>query len=218
LLDSAQVGTLYLKDPAALPRDLQQRLADVFTANEPGSPRLISGSARAAAAEVATGKLVPDFHTALSVLELPVPPLRDRLADLPRLAAHLLPGVAIDATVYEVFAAQPWPENVRELSNVLHEAAKGGAVKVEHLPHELRVRAGIAAASPRPKPLALDPILEAVEKRLIQLALRRTNNHQTDAAEMLGIFRARLWRRLEALGIPIPPQPPKPRKDEAEAS
>ena len=85
----------------------------------------------------------------------------------------------------------------------------------EHLPRELRVRAGFEVPVPQPKPLALDPLLEAVEKRLIQLALKRANNHQTDAADLLGIFRARLWRRLEALGMPVPPQPPKPRKKEA---
>ena len=77
---------------------------------------------------------------------------------------------------------------------------------------ELRVRAGIEVPAVPPKPITLDPILEAVEKRLIQLALQRAKNHQTEAAEMLGIFRARLWRRLEALGMPTPPQPPKPRK------
>jgi DNA-binding NtrC family response regulator len=86
----------------------------------------------------------------------------------------------------------------------------------------LRVRAGVEPPPVPPKPLTLDPILEAVEKRLIQMALRRANNHQTEAAELLGIFRARLWRRLEALGMPVPPQPPKPRpgkkdeKDQAE--
>ena len=83
------------------------------------------------------------------------------------------------------------------------------------MPRELRVRAGIEPPLVPPKSLALDPILEAVERRLIQLALRRTNNHQTEACELLGIFRARLWRRLDALGIPVPPQPPKPRKKEA---
>jgi transcriptional regulator with PAS, ATPase and Fis domain len=214
-------GTLYLKDPAALPRDLQQRLADYFAEHEADAPRLISGSVRTAGADAATGKLVPDFPTALAVLELAVPPLRDRLADLPRFAAHLLPGVAIEAAAFEVLAAQPWPGNLRELSNVLAEAAtaaKSGAMKVEHLPHELRVRAGVETRAARPKSLALDPILEAVEKRLIELALRKTNNHQTDAAETLGIFRARLGRRLEALGIPVPPQPPKPRKDGPESA
>ena len=48
--------------------------------------------------------------------------------------------------------------------------------------------------------------------RASAVALRKANNHQTEAADLLGVFRARLWRRLEALGIPVPPQPPKPRK------
>ena len=52
------------------------------------------------------------------------------------------------------------------------------------------MRAGIEPPAPAPRPLTLDPILEAVEKRLIQLALQRADNHQTEAAEMLGIFRA----------------------------
>ena len=115
--------------------------------------------------------------------------------------------------------AQPWPGNLRELADALAESAAsagGGPVKREHLPHELRVRAGVEPPAAPPKPLTLDPILEAVEKRLILLALRKANNHQTEAADLLGIFRARLWRRLEALGIPAPPQPPKPRKKDEE--
>ena len=99
------------------------------------------------------------------------------------------------------------------LASVCAAPADGGAVKRDHLPRELRVRAGLEPDAPPARALALDPILEAVEKRLIQLALSRANNHQTEAAEMLGIFRARLWRRLEALGIPVPPQPAKPRRN-----
>jgi transcriptional regulator with PAS, ATPase and Fis domain len=219
LLESAQVGTLYLKNPAALTRDLQQRLADFFAESEHAAPRLICGSGRTAGGDVAAGVLVPEFHAALAVLELPVPPLRDRIAELPRLVAQMLPGVAIDAAVFEVLAAHPWPANLRELADVVQEsaaAAKGATVKAEHLPRELRVRAGLEGGTPRPKLLPLDSILQAVEKRLIQLALMKANNHQTKAAELLDIYRSRLWARLEALGIPVPPQPPKPRKDEAE--
>jgi DNA-binding NtrC family response regulator len=217
LIGSGHVGTLYLKDPAALPRDLQQKLADFF-AEAQHAPRLISGSTRTAAEEVADGKLVADFLTSLSVLELNVPPLRDRLADLPKLAAHFLPGVAIEPAALDVLRAQPWAGNLRELAAALASAAasaNGGPVKREHLPRELRVRAGVEPPPVPPKPLTLDPILEAVERRLIQLALRRVNNHQTEACELLGIFRPRLWRRLDALGIPVPPQPPKPRKKDA---
>ena len=214
LLASGQVGTLYLKDPAVLPRDLQQRLADHFleTGN---SSRLISGSMRSAADEVAAGHLVSEFHTVLSVLELRVPSLRERIDDLGKFTSLLLPGAKIETGAFDVMQVQHWPGNLRELAQALAEAAvsaNGGAIKRDHLPRELRLRAGIEMPPAICKPLALDPLLEAVEKRLIQMALRRAHNHQTDAADQLGVFRARLWRRLEALGIPVPPQPPKPRK------
>jgi DNA-binding NtrC family response regulator len=211
LSDSARVGTVYLKEPAELPRDLQQRVADHFT--EQSGPRLICGSVRTAQESVAAGELVPVFQTAISAFEVRTPPLRERLDDLPRLASRLVPNRPIDAAALPILRAHAWPGNLRELSDVLTEAATGapaGPILREHLPHELRVQAGIPRT--QPKPLNLDAILEAVEKRLVQLALQKTSNSQTDAAELLGVFRARLSRRLEALGIPIPPQPPKPRK------
>jgi DNA-binding NtrC family response regulator len=219
LLASGQVGTLYLKEPAALPRDLQQKLAD-YLAETPTAPRLISGSTRTASEEVAAGLLVGEFHTALAVLELRVPPLRERIVDLPRFASRLVPDVKIDAEALEVLRVQPWAGNLRELALSLGEAASsanGGPVKREHLPREFQVRAGLEPPAPAPKAITLDPALEAVEKRLIELALQRANNNQTEAAELLGIFRARLWRRLEALGIPAPPQPAKPRKNNGQA-
>lgn len=211
LSDSTRVGTVYLKEPAELPRDLQQRIADHFT--EQSGTRLICGSVRTAQEAVAAGELVPVCHTSLSAFELRTPPLRDRLDDLPRLAVRLVPNRPIDAAALPVLRAHRWPGNLRELADVLTEAAASvpsGPILREHLPHELRVQAGIPRT--QPKALQLDTILEAVEKRLLQLALQQTNNNQTDAANLLGIFRARLSRRLEALGIPVPPQPPKPRK------
>lgn len=217
LLSSRHVGTLYLKGPSVLQRDLQQKLADFF-AEPSNAARLISGSTGTPSDEVAAGRLVSEFHTSLSVLELRVPPLRERIEDLARFAAHFLPGARVEADALDVLRVQPWEGNLRELADVLAAAAAsaggGGAVKRDHLPRELRVRAGLEPAVAPPRALTLDPILEAVEKRLIQLALRRANNHQTEAAEILGIFRARLWRRLEALGIPVPPQPAKPRKND----
>jgi transcriptional regulator with PAS, ATPase and Fis domain len=201
ILGTEHVGTLFLKEPAALPRDLQQRLAEMFLQNASHTPRLISASTRTAAEAVADGKLVPDFHTSLSVLEIRVPPLRDRLAELPRFVSHLLPAAEVEPATFDVLRSHPWAGNLRELADVLTEAAalaNGEAVKPEHLPRELRVRAGLGAPPVQPKPLTLDPILEAVEKRLIELAMRKANGNQTKAAELLGIFRTRLGRRLEA--------------------
>jgi len=199
LLAAGHIGTLYLKEPAGLPRDLQQRLADVFA--EPHAPRLISASVRPSSEDV-MGKLIPEFFTVFSVVELRVPPLRERLADLPRLVATLHPGAVVETAVFEVLRVQPWPGNIRELSRVLAEAittAADGRVGVNHLPQELRVRAKIAPQLPKLPALNLETILQTVEARVIGLALARTRGNATKAAELLGIGRARVVRQVRAL-------------------
>lgn len=221
LAGTSHLGTMYLKHPAALSRDLQDRLAQWFTA--PGAPRLICGSSRAAHDEVMAGRLVAPFHAALSVLELRLPPLRDRLDDLPRLTDALLARLGTERLVadevWPEFRAHDWPGNVRELAEVLASAAARApdvVIEPAHLPRVVKEAKLQAAASPT-KPWTLDAILAAVEKRLIELALKKTGNHQTEAADLLGVYRTRLWRRLEALGIPVPPQPPKPRPKKPDA-
>lgn len=170
------------------------------------------------------GRLVPPFHTALAVLELRVPALRERLDDLPGLADRLLdrfptrPAIADD--VWPVLRSHDWPANLRELADVLGQAvrrAADGPVTRDHLPRYVREKHLIASEPlpPATRTWTLDGVVEAVEKRLIELALRKTGNSQTEAAELLGVFRARLWRRMEALAIPAPPQPPKSRKPKA---
>lgn len=211
---SDRVGTVYLKEPATLPRDVQERLADHFA--EQADARLICGSTSTAQQAVAAGSLVSVYQTALAAFEIRLPPLRDRLDDLTRFAARIVPDRPLDASALPVLRAHTWPGNLRELANVLMESAthaQSGPILREHLPLELRVRSETPRTPPA-KPLDLDAILEAVEKRLIQLALRKANNNQTEAAELLGVFRARLARRLESLDIPLPPQPTKPRKKE----
>lgn len=204
LADSDRVGTVYLKEPAALPRDLQQRLVELFTDEESPAPRLVCGSIHSAAEDVKAGKLLSEFHTALSVLELQVPAVRERPEDLPRMCARLLErhgGKTIDPAAVEVLKAQPWPGNLRELTGVLAEAAAGdGTIRRDQLAHGLRVRAGLAELAPEPV-LTLAPALEAVEKRLIRQALAKARGNTTKAAALLGLSRGRLLRRMEALGL-----------------
>lgn len=208
---SDRVGTVYLKQPAAIPRDLQEKLADHFA--EQSNVRLICGSVSTAQQLVAAGELVPVYQTALSAFEIRIPPLRDRLDDLVRLASRIVPTRPLDAATLPVLRAHAWPGNLRELTEVLTEAsslAQSGPILREHLPLALRVR----SETPRTQTKSLDrgEILEAVEKKLIQLALRKVNNNQTEAAKLLGVLRATLASRLEVLGIPTPPQPPKAKK------
>ncbi|MDW8197743.1 MAG: sigma 54-interacting transcriptional regulator [Gemmataceae bacterium] len=205
LAPADRVGTIYLKEPSALPRDLQQRLADEFA--DRVQPRLICGSRSSAAHAVAAGTLVPMFQSVYSAFEIHVPPLREQLDDLPRIAARYLPHRPLDPAALAVLRMHPWPGQLREFRTVLREAAAAapnGPILREHLPLALRLRAE-AVRLPPSKTLSLDRILQAVERRLIEFALQKTQGNQTEAAELLGIFRTRLHRRLEALGITSPP-------------
>ncbi|HUR55599.1 MAG TPA: sigma 54-interacting transcriptional regulator [Gemmataceae bacterium] len=204
LAASDRVGTLFLKEPAALPRDMQERLLDVFLEAKPGALRLICASARRADDDVTTGRLLPDFDTTLSVLELRIPPLRDRLEDLTRIASRITPRPLEPAAV-EVLKAQSWAGNLRELVEVLAEAAgDAGPITRDQLPRELRVRATLEPNPPPGPSPKLDALLEAVEKRLIRLAMAKSKGNATKAAEWLGIWRTRILRRIEALGIVKP--------------
>ena len=106
----------------------------------------------------------------------------------------------------ECLRAHRWPGNLRELHTLLLHAAENataGRIDVAQLPLALR-HAKLAAEAP-PRPAAeqppLDKVLEQVERRLIELALKRSGGNQSKAAEMLGVWRPRLIRRIKALGI-----------------
>ncbi len=201
-----RLGTIYLKEPSALPRDVQGRFLELVSHDEGQGPRLICGSVRPALDDVKEGRLVPEFHSQCSLLELRVPPLRERREDLPRIIALLLArlgGKTIEPPAVALLKEHPWPGNIRELATVLAgagSAAEGGAIKREHFPRELGERLGVMKPVPE-RSLALDTALEAVEKRLIQRAMAKAEGNATKAAELLGIWRPRLLRRIEALGL-----------------
>jgi DNA-binding NtrC family response regulator len=198
--------TLYLQEPAALPRELQDRLCELTLAGS--SPRLLSGFSTDPAAEVASGRLLPELHCLLGPLTIRLPPLRDRRGDLPALVRTFLErlGTGSDKTVtdlsaeaWELLQAYGWPGNLRELFAVMAAAcgrAKSARLEVADLPWYLRTPAPLPERT-----VALDAILEQVERRLIQVALVAAKGNKSRAAELLTIWRPRLLRRMEALGI-----------------
>ena len=211
LMAGAHVGTLLLKNPAALSQDVQRRLLEwAFAA---AGPRLICAATEPASAAVRAGKLLPLFETDGSALEIGVPPLRDRPDDLPRLLDRLTdrlpdPKPRLADDVLPALRAYRWPGNVRELSDILlsaAEAAGGTPITRDHLPRFVRV-AQLLEAHPPPdaKPVKLVPTLEAVERRLILMAVAAVNGNLTKAAENLGIDRPKLYRRMKALGVQLP--------------
>ena len=143
-----------------------------------------------------------------------MPPLRDRPDDLPRLVDRLLDRIArptptLAEDVLPVLRAYRWPGNVRELSDALMsavEAADGERVTRDHLPRFVR-EAHLLASNPLPpvKDVKLAAVLEEIERRLIRRAITQVNGNLTKAADGLGLDRPKLYRRMKALGITLPP-------------
>jgi DNA-binding NtrC family response regulator len=203
------LSTIYLREPAALPRELQERLAQRLRAGvDAEAPRLIVGHRGDPTDAVRAGRLLDELHCAASVLTVHVPPLRERLGELDyfirvfldragRLSKSGIHEVSADAL--GILRTYRWPGNLRELFAVLRGAAdraKGERIVAADLPFHLR-----SGPLPADKKLPLDELLEQAERRLIMLALRQAGGNRTRAADILGIWRPRLLRRLEHLGI-----------------
>lgn len=227
------LAAVYLREPAHLPRDVQLLLCErMARSSGPSSesakgPRILAGCTLPPAEAVRGGRMLEELACALSALVLEVPPLRQRRADLPRLVERLLPracagrggtglspvGVtSLSADAWTVIRGYSWPGNLRELCTVLRAAcarANSDQLRAADLPAELRRAVQREETPPRceDRLLPLEQLLEEAERRLIQLALRRARGHKAQkaqAARLLGIPRARLWRRMRLLGIADP--------------
>ncbi|HZZ78445.1 MAG TPA: sigma 54-interacting transcriptional regulator [Gemmataceae bacterium] len=207
------LGTAYVREPAALPREWQSRLAQTLVLREnPEFPRIILGMRGEPAPDIQNGRLLGELYYAASSLTIQMPPLRDRLGDLSRFisiflerARELTPhGVqSVTGEALSLLRAHAWPGNLGELQEVMRSAcrrAKGERIELADLPFYLK-----QAAAPADRHLPLDALLEQVERRLIALALKLAQDNQTRAAELLEIWRPRLLRRMEKLGFNVPP-------------
>lgn len=215
ILRASHVGAVYVHEPAFLPRDTQARLADWLAEANNGEgrvgPRLLAGCDAEPGIEVRAGRLLEDLYERLAVSIIPVPPLRERTGDLSRLVPAFLergreegdrPITDLTPPAWAVLRAYSWPGNLDELGAVLLAArarAKSDYLEEADLPAYLRLGSG--AASVAEKALPLDQLLEQAERRLIQLAMKRARGNKSKAAEMLGIWRQRLIRRMEVLGL-----------------
>lgn len=215
-----QPGTVYLAEIEYLPRDLQERLTLAFTneEDEVGSGpnlRLLASSAGDLKQAVEEGTLRSDFFELISTLTIEIPPLRQRGDDLPLLSQYCLEEVnrlgkkqvgGFDESVWPFFVRYDWPGNLDELSTVVreaHDSCRDTLIKLADLP--FRFRTGLEAQELPPAaeslPIPLDPLLVKVETELILQALKRCKYNKSRAADLLGITRPRLYRRMEQLGI-----------------
>jgi DNA-binding NtrC family response regulator len=203
----ARLGTVYLKNPEILPRDLQSELHEWFEEQD-NPPRIISGSRLTSDASLRDGRLVDELITLLNVLEIRLPPLRERPTDLAQLAGRMLqreapigkpPELAPDAL--DRLTRHNWPGNFHELGTVMRAALResaSGRIEAVHLPLYLRAPSTLPPLKQSPN---LDEVLETVEARLIRIALVKSKGNKSEAADLLGVQRSRLLRRMESLKI-----------------
>jgi DNA-binding NtrC family response regulator len=210
----SDLGTIYLTEPAALPLDVQAKFRDWLA--EPGAarPRVIAGLSDAPAEATDAGKLLEELRCALATLEITLPPLRDRLTDLPGLVEQFLERsasgdeaavVGLAPEAWEAVRTYRWPGNLDELYAVLQSARRhaSGRIELADLPAYLRqaVRLEEVPGRSLPRQLPLKLLKDQVERRLILLALRMARGNKSEAARLLAIERLSLLSRIKALGI-----------------
>lgn len=172
--------------------------------------RLIAATNRDLRKMVAEGKFREDLFYRLSVVNLELPPLRERKADIPRLIAQFIREFAeengrnvtgIEADALRILTEYPWPGNIRELRNCIEcmvVLSKGAQLTAENIPENIRERKMLMLKtdSPIPSPVTT---FEDTERQLIEKALKECNGNRTEAAKRLGISRRTLHRRLHTL-------------------
>jgi DNA-binding NtrC family response regulator len=208
LLEAASRGTLFLDEITELPAALQPKLLRALEEGEVrrlGSTqprrfdvRFVAATNRDLDQEIADGRFRQDLYWRLHVLPIHLPPLRERIADIPLLAEHFLAGRAIASDALAMLTAYPWPGNVRELRNALDRAATladAHQILPRDLPASVRNAAGataqVAEASSRQLPL------RDVERAYILEILRQTGGNKSRTAEILGVDRKTLYRKLD---------------------
>ncbi|MGI8765754.1 MAG: sigma-54-dependent transcriptional regulator [Gemmatimonadaceae bacterium] len=231
LFEAADSGTIFLDEIGSVPLTLQQRLLRVLQEREVtpvGATRAIKVDVRIVAATntelrtlVGAGCFREDLLYRLAVFPLLLPPLRDRAADIPILVMHALErlrtsggkphperdGLTCSPFAMRLLRAYDWPGNVRQLLAVIEAAAiyaDFGRIGAQHLPAEVRAAGDrtsrLSGMAGEPARYRIDAE-DASERAAIVAALAETGGALARAAELLGMGRTTLWRKLKAYGL-----------------
>jgi DNA-binding NtrC family response regulator len=215
MLASARGGTVFLDEVAELPVELQSKLLRALQEREvrpigsnqrvPMDARIIAATNQDVDAAIRRGSLRKDLYFRLNVISLKMPPLRDRKSDIPALVRYFLERhQGEEGTRTEVseeamarLMTYNWPGNVRELENCIQRALVLGAgpvIQTRDLPSNVLYQVG-PPAGPEVSPL------EELERKAILQALRTTGGDRLRAAELLGIGKTTIYRKLKEYRI-----------------
>lgn len=223
--EQADHGTLFLDEIGELSMDLQVKLLRVLQertfervgGTEPISVdiRVVAATHRDLAAMVEAGTFREDLYYRLNVVQIPIPPLRERREDIPLLIAHFSQKIAEEnsfapksftAEAQNYLTGYEWPGNIRQLQNVLERClvmVTASVIDVDDLPPEIRGEESQfkSAVDLLPVELNLADTLDKIEAALIRRALARADFVQAHAAELLGISRSLMQYKLKKYNI-----------------
>jgi transcriptional regulator with PAS, ATPase and Fis domain len=214
-LQLAEGGTLFLDEIGDMPLALQSKLLRVLQEKEyepVGSNQMLRSDVRVIAATsidlqaaMARGTFRADLYYRLNVLPVQVPPLRERLEDLPALCEAILAELGsqyeLEAEAQALLGRHAWPGNIRELRNVLERAtllADQPRLGVHDLMNALGPLSPVAETAPQ---LGYREACAQFERGLIVQALARSGGNVPEAAKALGLGRSTLYKKMVALGI-----------------
>lgn len=230
LLEMAEGGTLLLNEVGELSLELQAKLLtflDTHTITRVGGDKTIKVNARIVAAtnrdlerEVGAGRFREDLFYRINVFAIRVPPLRERMEDLPMLARDILEGLSIklgwtvppmlEGAAVEALSGYQWPGNVRELRNVLERAlilCRGNTIRAEDIslpkkkgaerPNDAEIPVTVSVSRDCP----MNEALEAAKRLMVLSALRRCRGNVSAAARVLGVSRDAMRYHIKALDI-----------------
>ena len=215
----ASGGTLLLDEIAEMPPSLQVKLLRVLnngefqplgsTQTQHTDARILTSTNRNIEAMVEEDAFREDLYYRINVVNLEVPPLRERLEDLPRLVNHFIeqfrgkrrkPIARVSDDVMALLRRYDWPGNIRELENAVEHAfvlCRGDVIEVEHLPERIATEARKHGSS-------LTRFGDSSAEAVIRECLARNDGDRSKAARELGMHRSTLWRKMRQYGICIP--------------
>jgi DNA-binding NtrC family response regulator len=221
--EQANGGTIYLDDIDDMPTDTQAKLLRVLQEREIerlGGDKPIKVNIRVIASTkvdlrklVQEGKFRQDLYYRINVIDLQVPPLREREGDIATLVEHFIKRYAgnrqlsVEPEAMAALVAYRWPGNVRELEHSVQRAialgASTGMLRKEHFLRDFSqsLPEGSEARTPGDDRRTLREVVAAAEKAHIQNVLKMTDGKIEEAAQMLGISRKNLWEKRKMYGL-----------------
>jgi DNA-binding NtrC family response regulator len=223
---AADGGTVFLDEIAELPLSAQAKLLRVLqegtfeplgtNATARVDVRVISATHRNLRERIAEGAFREDLYYRVNVIEIPLPPMRERLGDLSLLVQYFLqrftpsgrPLPTVSAAAWAALSQHQYPGNVRELSHALEHAvvlSGGGQIDLRHFPvsisHQGVSSGGADPGHPVPEIRPLHIALREFEREYLLRAMAQASSKRVRAAELLGISRKSLWEKLRLHGI-----------------